>query len=424
MSTLDSLSQIVLGNRKVPSEKAAEIIPFLQQIERRHGRPAAIVHDMGTGIRTAVSKVFPDLPDFVCHFHFLRDLGKDLLAADYDALRARLRQHSFVATLHTQARRLKSAIDREPGSIDRFCRRVHAQDAGQDARLLPLVCAYSLIQWVLEGKKQGDGFGFPFDRPHLHLAQRALLAAAHLDALNSLPVQGAWRNHRPLFQLSGALKALREDSALQKASATLEAKIEVFDQLRGAMRIAETGSSSGLNSGHDPQPIGPIKKAVLAFRHTLRSRPDYASCPHWKILIAQIDRYSDKLFADPLSLHTPHGPLLLQPQRTNNILERFFRDLRRGFRRRTGRDSIGPFLQTMIADTPLVKNLENPLYCKALLNGLPSLERRFAQIDGQLVRTEMLAAQHPLEKVPAKIHHLIATPDFPEIIAGILRKAA
>ncbi len=424
MSTLDSLSQIVLGNRKVPSEKAAEIIPLLQQIKARHGSPAGIVHDMGTGIRNAVDQVFPGIPDFICHFHFLRDLGKDLLEADYDSIRARLRKHALASDLQTQAHRLQPVIDLGSGAIDAFCKSVHDGPQKNTARSLPGLCAYSLIQWVLEGKKQGDGLGFPFDRPQLHLAKRALLISTHLDALDATTAAGAWQDRRPLFQLSWMLRELREDSVLQKSIATLEAKIEVFDQLRGAMRIAETGGSSGLNSGHETLPIGPIKQAVLAFRENLVARPDFAGAQHWRSLLAQIDKYSEKLFADAILLPTPNGPRLVQPQRTNNILERFFRDFRRGFRRRTGRNSIGTFLQTMIADTPLVKNLAHPPYLKALLNGQPSLERRFAQIDAQLVRAELLAAQHSLEKIPEKIHRLIATPDFPTTIAALIRKVA
>jgi hypothetical protein len=379
---------------------------------------------MGSGIRNAVAEVFPGIPDFICHFHFLRDLGKDLLEADYDSLRARLRKHALTENLLTQARRLRPVIDNEPGSIDLLCQSVHDLAGKNTARSLPGLCAYSLIQWILEGKKQGDGLGFPFDRPHLHLAKRALLISTHLDSLDATTVAGAWKDRRPLFQLSWMLRELREDSVLQKSIATLETKIEVFDQLRDAMRIAETGGSSGLNSGHEALPIGPIKQAVLAFRKNLVSRPDYAGAQHWQRLIAQIDKYSEKLFADPIILHTPNGSLLVQPQRTNNILERFFRDLRRGFRRRTGCNSIGTYLQTMIADTPLVKNLANPAYLKALLNGQPSLERRFAQIDAQIVRTELLAAQYSPEKIPGKIHRLIATPDFPETIAELIRKVA
>ena len=77
MSSLDSISEIVLGNVKLPSEKTEEIIPFLKEIKRRYGVPVAVVHDMGVGIVAAVEKVFPAIAHFICHFHFLRDVGKD-----------------------------------------------------------------------------------------------------------------------------------------------------------------------------------------------------------------------------------------------------------------------------------------------------------------------------------------------------------
>ena len=70
MSGLDSLSEIVLANVKLPSEKMENIIPFLKKIKERYGNPIALVHDMGAGILKAVEEVFPKIPDFVCHFHF------------------------------------------------------------------------------------------------------------------------------------------------------------------------------------------------------------------------------------------------------------------------------------------------------------------------------------------------------------------
>ncbi|MCU0575024.1 MAG: hypothetical protein MUC41_18855 [Syntrophobacteraceae bacterium] len=49
---------------------------------------------------------------------------------------------------------------------------------------------------------------------------------------------------------------------------------------------------------------------------------------------------------------TPNGPVTITPQRTNNILERFFRDQRHAHRRKTGNDSMGRALRAMLADTP------------------------------------------------------------------------
>ena len=59
MSGLDSLTEIVLGNVKLPSEKADKIIPFLKDIKQLFGDPIALVHDMGSGILKAVAKVSP-----------------------------------------------------------------------------------------------------------------------------------------------------------------------------------------------------------------------------------------------------------------------------------------------------------------------------------------------------------------------------
>jgi hypothetical protein len=38
-------------------------------------------------------------------------------------------------------------------------------------------------------------------------------------------------------------------------------------------------------------------------------------------MIGQIDKYWDKLFADPITVNTSSGQLNIQPQRTNNILD-------------------------------------------------------------------------------------------------------
>ncbi len=88
-------------------------------------------------------------------------------------------------------------------------------------------------------------------------------------------------------------------------------------------------------------------------------------------MVAQIDKYGDRLFADPIVGNTPNGSVTIYRQRTNNIIEQFFRDLKRSHRRRTGNNSTARVLNSMLADTPLVKNLDNPEYMD-----MPSLTAR------------------------------------------------
>lgn len=424
MSSLDSISQIVLGNVKLPSEKTEEIIPFLEEIKRRYGLPVAVVHDMGSGIVAAVEKVFPAIPDFICHFHFLRDVGKDLLEQDYDGIRKRLRKHAISQKLQYHAQRLKATLDQQPGLVDHFCQSVQANSLpSKDRERFPLLCAYSLIQWVLEGKTQAEGYGFPFDRPQVEFAKRLFLVDKQLEQIKDVHLRGQWSDNIPLFKLSCELKKVSGEGGLQRMVEAIEVKIEAFDQLRRAMRIAEVGGSAGLNSGSGEVATGPIEKAVNKFRQKITARCDYPSNSNWKTMIEQIDKYGDKLFADPIAVETPNGRLLIQPQRTNNIMERFFRDFRRGARRKTGHNSISKFLQSMIADTPLVRNLDHAQYLKVLLNGHANLEDCFAQIDIDAVREEMDAAQRSAERVPLRIRQLIAVPSFLNGLCGLFRKS-
>jgi hypothetical protein len=425
MSSLDSISEIVLGNVKLPSEKAETIIPFLEQIKRLFGEPIASVHDMGAGILRAIKKVFPDRPDFICHYHFLRDIGKDLLEQDYDTIRKRLSKHGIAGKLRTRARTLKQIIDDHPQLIEDFRSRIeHTSASDSSSELIPTISAYGLVLWTLDGKNQGDGYGFPFDRPHFVFAQRLLSVYRQLQEIKTLQLRGQWRDNRPLYKFSNELEVVFSDKVLQRALTQMEPKMRIFDELREAMRMAPLSGSQGLNGDGMDTDIETIEGHVRHFRQRLADDPEYAASQDYQKMIRQIDKYWKKLFADPIQVDTPEGKVAIQPQRTNNIMERFFRDLKTGYRRKTGHNGMSKTFQAMLADTPLAKNLQNESYMKILLDGKPTLEARFAEIDIASVRKQLDDSQKSPEKIPATIKKIIAKPRFPQIIANIFRGSA
>jgi len=73
---------------------------------------------MGKGILSAVAKVFPDKPDFICHFHFLRDIGKDLMEDEYKQIRNRLKKHKIRGSLRQMARNLEGAVVQDRRAIE------------------------------------------------------------------------------------------------------------------------------------------------------------------------------------------------------------------------------------------------------------------------------------------------------------------
>jgi len=424
MSSIDSISNIVLGNVKLPAEDEAHIVPFLERLRQAFGVPLALVHDMGLGILKAVAKVFPGVADFICHFHFLRDIGKDYLGAEYDTIRTRLSRHGIRATLRYRVKQLKREMDANPAMIAALHHGMEKAALPADAfAFTPVVGAYTLIQWSLRGKNEGDGYGFPFDHPHLAFAQRLRRLNTDIERIKDIHLRGHWRDNVPYFKIHVALDPIIKDKTLWEAITALEAKITVFEKLRKVMRIALPSGTRGLNDEGRTGNIRTIEKRVTAFRAWLIRRKDYHQDRAARKMIEQIDKYWEKLFADPITVQTHAGPILIQPQRTNNILEQFFRSLKRANRRRTGNASSARMLRTILAETPLVQNLQNPNYMTLLLNNKSSIEEVFAEIDIDTLRKAFREAQDDPEKIPAKIKLLIAMPDFPEKLVSMVQKA-
>ena len=379
MSGMDSLSEFVLANVKIPSEKADHIIPFLQEIKANYGTPTACVHDMGTGICKAVSKVFPNTKDFICHFHFLRDVGKDFLEPAYGRLRKRLRKHATSTEINRQVRQMKQTLEEEGIKGHALKRLLQDTDLPEDSPLLLLVSAYSLALWALHGKKIGNGYGFPFDRPLLHFAERVLELNKILPKLLQDLPQG--KDRRPLRTLAKQISKTAHDQELLRAVKELRWRTKVFDELRTAMRIAPENENKGLNDDGSQEAMTTIRQGVEKFRDNLKKNSKLAKDVLCQKVVNQIGKYGEKLFADPIEVKTPKGKAFISPQRTNNILEQFFRGFRRAQRRKTGNNSLRQMLYTMLPETPLIKNLKNPEYMEILLDGKSNLEELFADLD-------------------------------------------
>ncbi|MCR4330715.1 MAG: transposase [Patescibacteria group bacterium] len=416
MCTIDALSQIVLDNIKIPTENTGQLIPFLRRILQTYGEPIALVHDMGVAILKAVAAVFPNAPDFICHFHFLKDIGKDLLGHDYHTLRRHLKTHRIRSHLRATAKAIKQAIEDAPDAgqcLDHYLQSTQLEEP--DTPLRPLVAAYLIITWVVEAKSQSNGFGFPFDRPHLDFYLRLQEAAPKLNALQQK--MGADAALLPLMRISKTLA----DRALSSTVSRMLDAVRVFEQLRGVMRIAQPDSREGLNDEGDAD-MATIKARLTQFRHCEEIKNLAAMTLAYRKMIRQIDKYWDKLFADPIQVATKTGFAFIQPQRTNNILEQFFRCLKRNGRKRSGNHALSKTLKTMLAQTPLVKNLENPPYMEILLNGKADLAERFAEIDIVEVRKAFEDAQRVTQKYPKRMAEVFKIPNLPQRLLEMPQK--
>jgi hypothetical protein len=269
---LDGISEIVLDNIKIPSERKELLVPFFQRIKKQYGDPIALVHDMGVGILMAVEEVFGGLPDFICHFHFLRDVGKDLLLQDYQKIIKQLRKHNVRALLRQKARYLEKNIGQYSDVIADF---KASLDNGKlktaFLERIPALTTYTLINWAFESQSESRGYGFPFDRPHLEFYRRLKTIHRLLTKIMDIPLCDKAKDNRPFIKIHQLLEDVLSDKELNESAASMEDKAKVFDRLREALRIAIPEGKNGLNDDGDETDIKTIEKKVGEFRDWLLS---------------------------------------------------------------------------------------------------------------------------------------------------------
>jgi hypothetical protein len=419
MSAIDDLSRIVLNNIKMPSENKDQIIPFLREVKESYGEPVALVHDMGVGILKSVKEVFPNVRDFICHFHFLKDIGKDLFGDEHSVLFNGLKRYRVRTKLRETKNKLEKMISENEilkNALNTYLSSVNLD--GPKKNLPPTIIVYVLIVWVLESNSELKGFGFPFDRPHLVFYKRLEEASV---VINSLEKRKEFQ--KKLGSLATCIHKTLDDRKLKMAEESMQKKIKIFDQLRDAMRIALPENKLGLNDdGNDEVNMKTIKDEVTKFRNSKEVIQLALKDVTYKKMLKQIDKYWDKLFADPIEVKTSAGIIKIHPQRTNNLMERFFRDFKRTQRKKGGANSLSKAMKAMIADTPLVKNLENEKYMNIILNGKKTLAERFSDVDIMLVREDLLEKQKLQQLLPANMRKACKLPHLASKLAHFIER--
>ena len=140
-----------------------------------------------------------------------------------------------------------------------------------------------------------------------------------LGSIKDIRLRDKAKDNRSFYQVKQLLDAVFSDKPLNESAADMEAKAKVFDKLRTALRIALPEGKKGLNDDGDETDIKTIEKKVTEFRSWLVSNEKRRAT--YLKMIEQMDKYWEKLFADPLAVNTPQGQVMITPQRTNNILE-------------------------------------------------------------------------------------------------------
>ena len=386
----------VLGSWKIPTERADAILPRLRGLVHRFGAPCAVMRDLGRAVTEAARDLVKDLhpapPVLGCHFHFARDVGKDLLADAHDELRGLFRRFRIRSGLRAFARglgrQLGAAIDEARDDLASWLSAdtTPAHVLPADRTGLAIVRAFS--QWVLDYPADGADEGFPFDLPYLDLWRRCQKVLRAAEAYLRTPCPHR-KVQRAIEQLHRIVEPVRSQSAFKQPVAILEERARLFTEVRQALRLRVKPTATGGAGPADPAALAElndIDAALEALTKSLRERrPERGPAQNARhaidVVLTHLERHGPSLRGHTIRLPAAAGGGVRIVDRTNLLSEGFFHGLKHGERRRSGRKVLTQDLEHLPAGAALAQNLACTDYAAILCGGLDALPRAYAALD-------------------------------------------
>lgn len=367
--TIDGFRGWVLAAGRVATERHDYLTPVIERTLALFGEPLATMRDLGDAVAAAVAPLRQRaILDLVCHFHFLRAVGKKLLDPLYAELRTQLREVQASRDLKRLLRELHRYQEAEPGAYDGSFGSGPVRDD-----------LLALVLWLLEGTGTKDP-DYPFSLPHLDLVTRARQLPAVAEHFLPCPrTQPEWAALGHLQFLARKL----DDPHLLRLAQPLHDHWQAFSELRDVLRLSNAELPSGSSTTRQLElpalelaRLKEIEKAFAGYEKRLkRSRSPAAAT----IIRTYIERYRPHLFGHP-AVHAPNGRILAVVSRVNNASEHFFGQGKQLLRRRVGRAHLGLDMEQQPPQAAFVRNLRDPAYVELLCGSLDRLPETFAEV--------------------------------------------
>lgn len=397
----------VLGAWKIPTERSDAILPKLKDVAALFGAPCAVMRDLGPAVMEAaqglVDTLEVSIPILACHYHLLADIGSDLLREAHDKLRALFRQSGVRTKLRAFARDLGRSI----GINSEEARQAVLlwQRQGNDGFCIPggiagIAVVRALAQWPLDYAADGSDERFPFDLPYRDLYDRCLLISRGTNTYLRNPPEDK-EIKKALERLQRILHPINCDiPPFVPVAKSLKHRADLFDELRRALRLLPESRGQHPRLLHEAtyliEELCDIRNALEKLEISLRKRrpargPANEIRRGIDIILSHLNAHGPYLWGHAIELErNPEGTLVRLVDRTNDVLEGFFRGMKHGERRRSGRKILTQDFEQLPPGAALARNLAHADYVEIVCGDLSALPTAFAKLD-QCDRSRSLA---------------------------------
>jgi hypothetical protein len=421
-TAIDEISGFVLLTTRMPTENIKDIKKFIEKCRNFFGVPLATMRDMSTQISMARDEVFDNdkvkIPDLICQYHFLENVGEALFKRSHQELFQRSRKLKIKPALKSIRngivyRYKRSTKDASQSIMEKefkeFLLNPYLLDDtnkvlqldNERLTMLRKQLTYFILRWLDDYSSELKGEYFPFDQPHLVYHRRCIkvydLLSQLIAGFTSLKV----KEKQTLQSVIRILEPCKTDEILVSSAQRLEKEVKIFEELRELLRFSSPGKKSILRQ-HPPvstkNDVSKIQERLKTFLEKLKVRSidnDQDISNSLKIMIAYLEKYADKLVGHLITL--PGGDKILL-ERTNNISEQHFSRAKIGWRRKLGTKKLTRQLQAARHEEFLCANLKLQKYIDVVYDGsLDNMPNYFAKYRNQALEIRNLR-QKPEEK--------------------------
>ncbi len=389
----DSVSGNVLLAKRISTENQDDIETILREVETQFGRPAAVIADMsGRGIAAVKNLWNGKVLLFICQFHFLRDIGKDLLGVLHENLRKSFASCRLTAELNT----LRKSFAEASGD-------------GDDDFLQGM----ALIDWIQDYRSELHGEGMPFDLAWKNYYERCVAANRHIKGIfDTTDRVYSKKSTKMLARIRKRLNRILDDKIATRRYNALAASAATFTKIRNMFHSTATDESAPLSRNATASDLAEtlpeeLQKQIENMAVELRGKSKTLGKADSKRYIKaaeQLEKYQTRL-RNHIEVDGKLHPL----PRTNNLCEISFREAKRGIRRTNGKKNLARVFDQTPAEIMYLQNLRDPIYCKIVFGDRPIYEA-FGTISQDAVKEILKTMSSPNSK--KVIDPVVKKPDF------------
>ena len=350
---------ITMDAQIIPTESKKYVKAFLQALNSLYGTPIVVVRDMSKQIREAVTEVFPEAPQQICHYHFVNNLGKRIFKEKYAAFRKSIVEMRILS----QLKKMKEQI------CAKVCLAFENVLVGAEHKWIALAIEHLLIS-------RERSSNYPFVLPYLEIMNRIL----EVKNLNKRIL--AWNTSHNLniceiIEFSKKLDALTSNAIVNTQYASLKKIWSWFEKVRTTLKVGRHLSQNGSETA--PTKAKKMKEDMAAILTEIDKEGE-ASGGELLQAARQITKncrkHENELFVEVKD----NSGNVVEIMRDNNIEERSHRWSRMHIRRRTGRTRTTNEMAQYGALTAIFSNLENETYVNEILSDVRDYIRELQDI--------------------------------------------